>query len=240
MTIRNEMSGVEPLYQIEVTCTYCQTTFHTSRVRPSFKKAKSTDTDFCVYYKGVNPDYYVVRVCPTCGYACTENFSDKWTNLQRKVFEERVAKQWNMKDYGKERSWDEAVRSYKLALISAQIKGEKDRVIAGLLHHISWLYRYKGLEQQEKRFLQYALDTYVNVYQTEGGDVNNARLMYLIGELNRRLHYYNEAVQWFGRIINDKKIMDAAMIRASREQWAATREDMMTAQLEVPEEMKLA
>lgn len=240
MDTRGGIAMVEPLYEVDMTCTFCERTYQTSRVRPSFKKAKSTDTDFCVYYKDVNPDYYVVRICPTCGYACTENFSEKWTSLQRSIFEERIAVRWAKKDFGKKRSWEQALRSYKLALLSAQIKGEKDRVVAGLLHHIAWLYRYKGDQEQEKRFLQFALDAYISVYQTEGMDLNNARLMYLIGELSRRLQYYNEAVKWFSRIINDKKIMDAAMIRASREQWTITREDMIAAKMELPEELKIA
>ncbi|MNP73509.1 hypothetical protein D3C76_1702310 [compost metagenome] len=61
--------------------------------------------------------------------------------------------------------------------------------------------------------------------------------MYLIGELHRRVGDYNNAVKWFSRVINDKKIMDAAMIRASREQWAVLREDMLNGGHELPEEM---
>jgi len=228
---------VEPLYQINVRCGFCQYAFQTSRVRPSFKKGIGTDSDFCVYYKEHNPDYYVVRVCPKCGFASTENFSDKMTPPQRKMFEQRIKSIWVEREYSGERSWADALETYKLALISAQIKDESDRVVAGLLHHIAWLYRYKGQTEQEMKFLQFALDAYISMYEHEGMDVNNARLMYLLGELNRRLQNYNDAVKWFSRIINDKRIMDAAMIRKSREQWAATREDMLAAKLELPEEM---
>lgn len=231
---------VEPLYEISVTCTYCDNSFKSMKVRPSFKKAKKTDTDFCVHYKEINPDFYVVRICPYCGYAHTENFSDKWKPQQREAFHEKVAKHWSMRSYSGERTWEDTLQSYKLALISAQIKEEKSRVVAGLLHHLAWLYRAKGDWEQEKRFLTFALDAYVSVYETEGMDLNNARLMYLMGELNRRLSRYHEAVKWFSRIINDRKIMDAAMIRASREQWIATREDMLAVRMELPEEMKQA
>lgn len=65
--------------------------------------------------------------------------------------------------------------------------------------------------------------------------MNNARLMYLIGELNRRMKHYGEAVKWFGRVINDKRINDAGMIRASREQWIVTREDMLADKVELAE-----
>jgi uncharacterized protein len=231
---------LEPLYLVNVRCTYCSNVFQSSRVRPSFKKASRTDTDFCVHYKDINPDYYVVRICPFCGFASTEHFSDKLTTGQRTAFEKRIAKNWSVRDYSKERTWEEALQTYKLALLCAQIKEEKSRVMAGLLHHIAWLYRYQGDEEQEKRFLQYALDAYVTVFETEGMDLNNARLMYLIGELNRRVQNYKEAVKWFGRIINDQKIVDAAMIRASREQWAVTREDMLAAKMELPEELQQA
>ncbi|MFD0696007.1 DUF2225 domain-containing protein [Paenibacillus sp. GCM10027628] len=231
---------IEPLYDITVTCTFCTRTYKTKKVRPSFKKASKTDTDFCMHYKEINPEFYVVRICPTCGYAHTENFSDKWKPSQRDAFQSRIVQNWTMRDYCGERSWDDALLSYKLALLSAQIKEEKSRVVAGLLHHIAWLYREQGDWEQEKRFLAYALDAYVSVYETEGMDLNNARLMYLMGELSRRLSYYNDAVKWFSRVINDRKIMDAGMIRACREQWVVTREDMLAARMELPEEMKQA
>ncbi|UKS27448.1 DUF2225 domain-containing protein [Paenibacillus sp. HWE-109] len=231
---------VEPLYEITVKCTFCDNAFKTMKVRPSFKKASKTDADFCVHYKDINPDYYVVRICPFCGYAHSENFSDKWKPDQKKAFYTEVSQKWTMRDYCGERTREDALQSYKLALLSAQIKDEKARVIAGLLHHLAWLYRASGDWEQEKRFLAFALDAYVSVFETEGMDLNNARLMYLMGELNRRLGRFHEAVKWFSRIINDRKIMDAAMIRASREQWVIAREDMLAIRMELPEEMKQA
>ncbi|MNP78330.1 hypothetical protein D3C76_1759170 [compost metagenome] len=67
---------------------------------------------------------------------------------------------------------------------------------------------------------------------------SDARLMYLIGELHRRTGNNNDAVKWFSRVINDKRIMDAAMIRACREQWALLREEMLNGGQELPEEMR--
>lgn len=231
------MQQVDPLFQVKVECLCCEQSFQTSRVRPSFKRPSKRDTDFCAYYKEVNPEYYVVRVCPYCGFSSTENFTESMTELQKKAIYEKVSQQWAFRDFGGERNWDEAMQTYKLALICAQVKQESERVISGILHHIAWLYRYQGDEKQEKRFLEYALNSYIRVYEVEGVDLNNARLMYLIGELNRRLRHYHEAVRWFARVVNDKKIMDAGMIRACREQWAATREMMKAENMELPEEL---
>jgi uncharacterized protein (DUF2225 family) len=228
---------LEPLFQVKIDCQCCEQSYQTSRVRPSFKKPIKRDSDFCAHYKEVNPEYYVVRVCPYCGFASTENFSERMSDQQKKAIFEKVSNSWTFKDFGGERSWIEAMQTYKLALVCAQIKEESDRVISGILHHIAWLYRYEGIEDQEKRFLQYALESYVQVYELEGVDLNNARLMFLIGELNSRLKHYNEAVKWFARVVNDKKIMDAGMIRASRERWQETREVMKAEQMELPEEL---
>ena len=230
---------VEPLYQVQLSCICCGNVFKTSRVRPSFKKAIRSDTDFCLYYKDVNPDYYVVRVCPHCGFATTENFSDRLPPAQKDAYYEKVGKKWTKRDYGGERSWEDALATYKLALLCAQIKSERMRVVAGLLHHIAWLYRYKGDAEEEIRFLRHALDAYVNVYETEKANLNDARLMYLIGELNRRLGHYHEAVRWFSRVVHDVRIVDSAMIQASRQQWAATREEMAAARMELPDGMEL-
>lgn len=224
--IREMMVMLDPLYQVTYTCLLCGCEFVSSRVRPSFKKPYKRDTDFCLHYHGVNPEYYVVRVCKHCGFASTENFTNKITESQMRLFKEKIGDKWQGYDYGYERSWKDALDTYKLALLCAQIKEESDRVIAGILHHIVWMYRYKGNEQMEQRFLEYTLEAYTRVYERAGTDVNDAKLLYLMGELNRRLKRYNEAVKWFSRVVNDKRIMDSNMIRASREQWALVREEM--------------
>lgn len=224
---------MEPLFQVTLECPNCENSFQTSRVRPSFKKAASTDSDFCTHYHGVNPNFYIVRVCPHCGFSSTEHFSKEMTDQQKKHFYAKISSQWVEKDFGGERSLEDALQACKLALISAQIKEEKERIVAGILHHIAWLYRISGQEKLEMKFLGFALDSYIKVYEEEGIQLNNAKLMYLLGELHRRLKNYNEAVKWFSRLVNDKKIMDAAMIRASREQWALTREDMQQDKVKV-------
>lgn len=229
--------ALEPLYTITVTCGNCEHPFTTSRVRPSFKKAMSSDSDFCGYYKNENPDFYVVRVCPKCGLASTEHSADSLNERQRSDFQSKIASRWIQRDFGGKRGLEEALETYKLALLCAQSIGEKERIVASLLHHIAWLYRYQGNEEQELRFLAHSLDSYVRVYEVEGVGVNDARLLYLIGELNRRLGRYSDAVQWFSRVIHDKKIVDSAMIRASREQWTILREQMLAEKLALPEEM---
>lgn len=216
---------MEPLYETTKTCLCCERSYPSSRVRPSFKKSIHRDTDFCATYKtDINPDYYVVFVCPDCGFATSENGAASMTDAQRKTYYEQIGSRWMRRDYGGSRTRVEALACYKLALLCAGIIGEKERVVAGILHHIAWIYRSEGNEEQEQRFLRYALQSYIAVFETEGVSLNNAKLMYLIGELHRRVGEQRLAVRWFSRVVNDKKITDAAMIRASREQWQLIRE----------------
>ncbi|WP_223067599.1 DUF2225 domain-containing protein [Paenibacillus caui] len=229
---------LEPLYSTNVTCILCEQTFATSRVRPSFKRAIRSDADFCGYYSSENPDYYVVKVCPHCGFAFTENFGERINKKQRSEFDKALGSRLLPRDYSGHRDWETALESYKLALLCAQAINEKETIIASLLHHIAWLYRYKGNEEQEQRFLKYSLEAYIRVFEYEGLGAGDARLMYLIGELHRRTGNFPEAVRWYSRVINDQKIVDAAMISASRAQWGVLREQMLEAKHELPEEMK--
>lgn len=217
---------MDPLYESKIVCICCETAFLTTRVRPSFKRASTVDSDFCGHYSnGINPDFYVVRVCPSCGFASTEHGLEKLNDKQKQSYYERIGVNWKVQDFGGPRTAKQAMVTYKLALLTAQATGASDRIISGILHHIAWLYRYESNETEEQRFLKYALDAYIKVFETEGVSLNNAKLMFLIGELNRRIGENNEAVKWFSRVVNDKKIMDAAMIRACREQWQLIREE---------------
>ncbi|MNZ33405.1 hypothetical protein D3C78_507500 [compost metagenome] len=177
-------------------------------------------------------------MCPACGFASTENSLESLNDRQRKLFQEQIGSKIIQRDYGGQRDWNAALETYKLALLCAQTVGDKERIVASLLHHIAWLYRYKENREQEQRFLQFSLESYIRVYENEDPHGNDARLMYLIGELHRRVGDYNNAVKWFSRVINDKKIMDAAMIRASREQWIMLREDMLNGGHDLPAEMQ--
>ncbi|WP_018758921.1 DUF2225 domain-containing protein [Paenibacillus terrigena] len=232
--------ALEPLYQIKVNCIFCEMEYRTSRVRQSLKKPYKTDSDFCSHYKEANPDFYVVRVCPNCGYASTENGTEKLTDKQRKAFAEQIQPRWVQREYGGERTWEKALETYQLALLCAQTIQDSERLIASLLQHIAWLYRYQENIEQEQRFLKFSLEAYIHVYELDGVGANNARLLYLIGELYRRVGNNHEAVKWFSRVINDKNIVDSAMIHASREQWKLLREEMQEQHMDLSEEMSEA
>ncbi len=221
----------ETYYKKKMTCDFCGSNYETTRVRNGAKKILRTDTDFCSHYRGVNPDYYTVRVCPYCGYASTENFEEGFKLKLRQEFELKVASNWRYKDFGGERSWEEALMTFKLALHCAQVRNEGFRIISSLLHRIAWMYRYKGDEAQEKRWLGYALDKYMDWFSHEDLGDRQVKVFYLIAELNRRLGQFSEAGKWFAKVMNDPTMAskDPLIAKQAREQYAVLREEMKEA-----------
>lgn len=211
---------VSPLYQVDITCPNCDFAYKTSRVRRSFIKTVKTDSDFCVHYKDINPDFYAVNICPVCGFAYNENFNLRFYPHQKEAIFTNISQKWSSQDYSGERSIDDALSIYKIALLSAQATEQSQVIIGGICFKIACFYRYKNMEAQEKRFLQFTLDSYLSFYQGESTvSVNEGRMMYMIGEIYRRLGDFHNAVRWFSRVVNDRSVTDVGIIRRSREQW---------------------
>jgi len=225
--MQNTKENVEPLYQISVTCPNCSYGYKTSKVRRSFVKTIKTDSDFCVHYKDINPDFYLVRICPMCGYAFTENFkSNVKPHVKERIYE-TITKKWQNINYGNERNINDAIKLYKLSLLCAQLTEESNAVIGGICFKLACLYRFQDDDEQERRFLQYTLDSYMNFFENESNvNVNEGKMIYLIGEIHRRLGDYHTAVKWFNRVINEKSITDIGIIKKAREQWQLTKEQL--------------
>lgn len=213
----------EILYDKNYTCALCKVKFTTKKARQGRLKILRQEEDFYKEYKKINPNYYLVNICPECGYAFTDNFSELKPD-KIDIIKENVTDKWNKRDFGGIRDWHMAVEALKLGFLCGRLKEEDLNVLAGILLHIAWLYREAEDKENEKRFLENARDYYLNVYQNDiSGNINLARLLYLLGELEKRIGNEKEAVNWFSRIVNDKKIMDAGIIRMARERWQELR-----------------
>lgn len=222
-----QKQNVDPLYLVDITCPNCTHEFKTSKVRSSFRKIKQTDSDFCIHYVDINPDFYSVRVCPLCGFSYTDNFKTYFKPNTCNYIYETITQKWKHIDYSGERDLASAIATHKLALLCAQITEQSNVVIGGICFKLACFYRFKQDPEQEQRFLQFTLDSYTKFFETESNiNVNEAKMMYMIAELYRRLGEYHNAAKWFNRIISDKAITDIGIIRRAREQYQLAREQM--------------
>ncbi len=221
---------IEPLYDKSVNCSFCEHSFTTKKVRSRFARPIKTDTDFCQYFEedDHNPVIYFINVCPECGFAFSDNNSPYFSPGTKEAIHAQIASKWSKQNYGGARTKEQAIQTYKLALFTATLKKEKHIVLAGICLRLAWLYRMLKNKDEENRFNRLALSRYLDSY-TEGNYENEKMsemsLLYFIGELNRRLGNYQDAVRFFSRVTNHPlKDTDPKYIKLAREQWGLTRE----------------
>lgn len=225
---------IEPTFPVNETCPNCSFEYKTSKVRSSRIKTVKTDSDFCIHYQGVNPDFYLVKVCSACGYAYTDSFNHNLSNKGREQIYASITQKWRHHDYGGSRTINDAVTVYKLALLCAQITVQSAVVVGGICFKIACFNRIRNNSNEEKRFLKFSFDAYLEFFENERTStmqINEARMIYLMAEIQRRLGEYRGAVKWFDRLVKDKTFNDPAISKKAREQWQVAREQLKQAQL---------
>ncbi len=219
---------ITPYYDKQMTCIHCQKKFNTTKIRKSTVKVVTTDSDFHPIYKGVNPLYYNVFVCEHCGLAFTEDFSTYFAPGTREALQSRICNHWQPHSFDGERTHNQAIQSYQLAIICGEIKKEKNVLLAGLALRTAWLYREQGKTDWEIRFLESARDKYVESYLQ--GDyqelgMGELKILYLIGELSRKLGDIDMATYYFSRVLEKQRTSnETRIVQMTKEIWQEMRE----------------
>lgn len=201
----------------EQTCRLCSNKFSSLAVKKSAQPVKKTESDFCIHYERETPYFYSVYICPACGYGFLESFEKKPPAAMREKLNP-------LPDFFSEkRDAPTAQLAFKRAIECAKIQEESDMVMASLFLHLSWIMRVQKEAEAEKEAQKKALAYYKGVY--EESDLKDAsKVMYLIGELYRRLGDVKEAVYWYSRVANDRRSNEAVR-RMAREAWQLAREE---------------
>lgn len=222
---------ITPFYDKKTKCISCDNHFTTTKIRSRFVRVSSTDSDFRPVYTDdeVNPIYYNVSVCPSCGFAFTDDTSPYFPPGAKDTIHKNVTEKWNARSFGSIRTIDEAIETYKLAYLSGTLKKEKPIAMAGITLRIAWLYRCKEDLDEEMRFLTIARNMYANSY-TEGDYVgtqmSETRVLYVIAELSRRIGDNEEAIRSFSRVIEQQRTsLEPKIVEMAKERWQEMREE---------------
>lgn len=221
----------QPFFELEKTCPVCQKKFKITRVRSSACVVMRRDTDFYVKYKDINPTYYSIWVCPHCHYAALDKkFSGPLSDGEKKRLSKTLALLHREEpDLSGIRDADKALRAVELALQTAQIIRASHASLASLYLMGAWFARDKGDKELEQKYLEQARDHYTFSYERETlrEKISDVRLMYIIGELNRRTGRLREAINWFSRVVRHPEIKREPEIeRLARDQWELAREEL--------------
>lgn len=222
------MTEPTELFNKTIECPVCSKEFTTKKVRTSRLRLLKRDEDFLNHYNAENPIKYNIVVCPNCGYAAYENKFENIRKDQIGIIIDNISSRWNKRDFGGVRDLDEAIESYKLALVSGTMLKATKLEQGNVCLNIGWLYRLKEIQGEENRFLTLARNQFVEAYNTEsltGTNMDDSKLSYLIGELSRRLNEKEEALSWFNTCLGlHTTKMNPALDDMAREQWRLVRE----------------
>jgi len=131
-------------------------------------------------------------------------------------------------DFCHERDLDTALLSFKLAILSAQLKSVDPGELAGLLLAAAWVARESGQKNVEATYIDEALKHYLQSYHKSSmhvGNMSDMQAAYLIGDLYLRQGNYKEAINWFNIAIFHPNIKsNPALEKMARDRWGLARE----------------
>lgn len=216
-------TSIEALYDVDIKCPVCNKKFTVSKTRSKFMKLIKRDSDNCPYYEDINPIFYTAYVCPECGYAALDrHFLDVTVNGKAEI-KNSITPKWRKRVYEGKRDIHTAIEIHMLVLLNYTIMHYPYHEIGKLCLKISWLYRYLN-DEKEIEFLKKSYTMLERSYTKEPihEDLNNeANVLFLLGEISRRLGNYKKSVEWFGYALQSEGMKsNNTLEKMTREQWS--------------------
>lgn len=198
------METISPIYNTHAKCPVCESEFEYTKVRMKAIRLIRQDSDFCPWYEGENPVFYEAVICPECGFGSHITTIDKINRIEKAKVRERITPKWHKRSFSGKRDIDRAIEAFKIVLVNLVERDAPASEIAKISLRIAWLFRYKEDQESEKTYLDHALKYYKNAFQKEdlsSGGSDTYTLLFIIGELSRRLGHTEESMQWFSRLV---------------------------------------
>lgn len=218
------------LFDRSYTCQICGNEFTSMQVKTSAIRAKERRKDFHTIFNGENPTFYGVICCPNCGYTKFENdFKQEVTAKCRELVKNTITKSWKPQDYTRERDLNAAIKVHLIALVNYNILKEKQAIIGKLLLRLAWFYDEAGNSAENKKYVKLALDAFIRSFEhekQEDAEEKELEVIYLIGELNRQLGNYKEAIRWYEMVVRHEFAYKNRLIKGyAKDQWALAAEE---------------
>lgn len=215
------------LYDKQITCPVCESNFKARSVKTSSYRVIKHDSDFFIRYALINPYFYDVFICNSCGYSAMKNDFSRIRNYQVDAIKEKITSKWNGRNYPDIYDINIAIERYKLSLLNYFVMEAKSSKKAMNCLKLAWMYRLMEDQSNELIFLKQALDGFNEAYFNEDFPIygmDKFTCMYLIGELNRRIGNNSDALSWFSSVITTQGVPQKVKDRA-RDQKDLIKED---------------
>jgi uncharacterized protein (DUF2225 family) len=216
------------------TCPACGHTFAGLVFRSHMMRPTESESDFHQRFSTpANPYDYEVWVCPQDLYAALQGdfaeLSDAHRSQVAELVGQVVTTQWagERPDFSAEWSLELRQRALELALAIYRLREAPPARLASVAHRLAWCARERGDAASEARWLREAIRLYEESYtRAESNDPKeDLRLLYLCGELARRVDDPSAAVKWFQHVLAHPAIKEFPMWeRLARQQWSLLRD----------------
>ncbi|MGL5574856.1 MAG: DUF2225 domain-containing protein [Sarcina sp.] len=210
-TIKNTNISIEEekkmLFNKSITCPACQNNFKVKAVKVNAPRIERKDSDFFIIYKGINTYFYDVWICNKCGYSALKVDFEHLKGKQIDLVLNNIKPKWTPKIHPEIYDINLAIDRYKLALITSSIIRKKSSTNGMICLKIAWMYRLLENKTLEICFLEKALTLFEDTYLNETLPVygmQKPNLLYMIGELHRRLGNYDKAIRNFSLVLVDQ------------------------------------
>lgn len=195
-------------------CPICNETI-TIKVIMSTNNFGGQETDFRSHPVGFDPLHMVISQCSACGYSDYGHYFVEPRELSDAV-KARIRAESQPPPEGDRRT----SRMYETAARIAAIRGGSTEEIANYYLRAAWCSHDEGDTDGERAFRRKAIENFEQAL--DAGDIRRdcrTVIMYLVGELYRRLDDRETARVWFDRVIDSNDPSpDAAQIRLAAEQ----------------------
>lgn len=202
--LNDNIDKLKNIFLKEINCPVCENIFKTPVVKAKSPRIASKDSDLFIRYTVENPYFYEVWLCPNCGYAALKTDFEKIKTYQKKLVKERVSPKWINREYDLPFAENIAIERYKLALVNSIMIESNFSTKAIICLRIAWLYRLLEDETNEVNYMKQSLSAFNEAYLKENLPIyglDRFSIMFLIGELNRRIGEDTIALKWFSEVI---------------------------------------
>ncbi|BDU50290.1 DUF2225 domain-containing protein [Haliovirga abyssi] len=221
----------EVIWEKEVECPVCGTNFITYNFKSKSLPIKEKESDFHEIYDFLNPLVFDIWVCPECLYASKrEDFEDVNMELIEKIAKDKSKRKKiaNKADFNLPRNNELGILSYRLAIMSYRYRKQSNAFFGSLYLKACWIAREQRDIDVEMEFMRLVTDYYEKALSSGekiGGQLSELGLIYLLGELYRRLGDLDKAGKYFMKVKQDPEVKkEKAILRMSDAQMELVKE----------------
>lgn len=229
----------ESIWEKEVSCPICGNSFITHNYRTKSLNIINKESDFHEIYEVINPLVFDMWVCPECYYAAKK---EDFENIDVKLIE-RFVKDRSLRkkiaenaDFKLMRNYETGIISYELAINCYENRKPSSAFLGSLYLKAAWIAREKGDSDKEKKYLTEVAARYeqsLSVGEKTGGQLSELGLIYLLGEIYRRVGDIDKAGKYFMRVISDVESKnEKAILRMATDQMELVKETKKAEEME--------